>query len=371
MVTYKNILFITDKNYVDYTVPGGVQVCTEEFIEYFKLAGYNIIFIKVAPNLSFLNRLKIKIGIEAYELYSVNQYLDEIVNTISTNDIKLVLYNQLNIAHWTSIIRAKTNSSTKFVALSHGNESGDFIHDITKSEKKPSIYETWRLGKLISKEKQLFSTILDGVITISEHETYINQWLGAKNVLLLPRLLTRDFLAWKPEAGMIGFIGTLDHLPNFEGIRSLASELKKIGFKGNLRLVGGPVDIGNTLAQNYNFITYCGQLDNNHLLSEVTKWSIFVNPIFWHARGSSTKVAQMINWGIPTVSTKAGIRGYDLANRNFLTYRDDAENLAKLVIDNLENENNLTDLKKTSEDNATLFDASKYTVQLKNFILDL
>ncbi|MET0570904.1 MAG: glycosyltransferase [Pedobacter agri] len=371
MTKQENILFITDKNYVDYLVPGGVQICTEEFISYFKLAGYNVIIVKVTPNLTFLNRVKIKIGVEVYELYSVDGYLDEIVNAIESNGIKTVLFNQLNIAHWTSIIKSKTTNAVKFIALSHGNESGDYIHDITKSDKIPSLLKTWRLGKLLIRENQLFSTTLDAVITISEHETYINEWLGAKNVLSLPRLLNPDFIDWKPDIGAIGFIGTLDHLPNYLGIESLAMELEKIGFKGNLRLVGGPIDIGKALAQKYPFIVYYGKLDNNQLLAEVTKWSIFLNPIFWYARGSSTKVAQMINWGIPIISTKAGVRGYDLANTNFLTNKDNAEVFARLIVSTSEEEKEIHRLKKVSEENATLFDVSKYVSKLRNFITDL
>ncbi|RZL41841.1 MAG: glycosyltransferase family 1 protein, partial [Pedobacter sp.] len=275
----ENVLFITDKNYVDYQIPGGVQICTEEFISYLELAGYHVIIQKVLPKITFLKRLKLKLGIETYELYDVENYLSDISQTITSHHIKLVLFNQLNISHWATKIRARIGYPVKCIGLSHGNESGDYLYEITKKNRFATAVETWRLGKLIALEKRIFSEALDGVVVISEQESYINQWLGAKNIIFLPRILKANFLNWKPENNVIGLVGTLDHYPNYGGIVHIADELKAKNFDGKLKIIGGPTEIGENLEKEYKFISYCGQLNNEDLLTEIATWSIFINPI--------------------------------------------------------------------------------------------
>ncbi|UKT64385.1 glycosyltransferase [Pedobacter mucosus] len=371
MAQKEDILFITDKKYIDYEIAGGVQICTREFLEYFEGAGYNVIVVRVLPTITLMKRLKLKLGIEAYELYDLESFLIEIVETINTNKIQLVLFNQLNIAHWAAKIREKISYPLKCIGLSHGNESGDYLHEITKRYRIPNIREIWRLGKLITKEKVLFTSTLDGVVIISEQERYIGQWLGAKKTLFLPRILKPQFINWKPENKVIGFVGTLDHHPNYEGIELFANHLQNINFDGTLKLVGGPSAIGEKFARKYSFISYRGQLSNDELPIEVSKWSIFVNPIFWYARGSSTKVSQFISWGIPILSTRAGIRGYHLANTNFLTKDDTPKNLSELVINSLHSFEVLSILKKISEENATKFKVGKWSSALKEFLINL
>jgi Glycosyl transferases group 1 len=367
----ENILFITDKLYVDYEIPGGVQICTEEFIKYFETVGYNIIIIKISPNITLVKRLKLKFGIETYELYDEENYLKEIEDTIANNHIKLIFFNQLNLGHWATKIRQKTPSSIKCIGLSHGNESGDYIYQITKKDKTPTLLETWRIGKYLSKEKLLFTKTLDAVITISQQELYINQWLGAKKLLFLPRILNPKFIKWNPKKMTIGFIGTLDHYPNFNGIDQLAAQLQDKNFNGKLRLVGGPSHIGKKLDEKYHFISYCGQLNNTDLIAEIATWSIFVNPIFWYARGSSTKVAQIINSGLPILSTKAGLRGYELNNDAFTTQEDNPSELAELINSTLQSEYKIQQLKKIIEDNANCFDIKVYASSLSKFLNSL
>src|SRR6187402_945867 len=231
------VLFITDKIFVDYTIPGGVQICTAEFIKYLQAANFKVNVFKVTPSPTIISRIKAKLGLEAYELYNVNSWLDAVVNTINTENIKFVFFNQLNLSYWTIKIKGRVGADVKFIGLSHGNESGDYLHDITKTP-HTSFLQTWRLGKLIIKEKTMFSKLLDGVITISDNETYIDQWLGAQNILFLPRILEPSFINWQPEPNTIGFVGTLNHLPNIAGIELLADQLNLNGFTGKFKVAG-------------------------------------------------------------------------------------------------------------------------------------
>ena len=364
------VLFITDKSFVEYTIPGGIQLCTNEFIEYLAVAGYSVNIFKITPSVTFTKKIKRRLNIETYELYDVGNWLDGIVNTINNDKIKLVLFNQVNLAHWSESIKSRIQSDVKFVGLSHGNESGDYLHHVTQSP-KTSILKTWKLGRLIVKEKAIFSKYLDGVITISNNETYIDQWLGAQNVFFLPRLLRPEFIDWKPKANTIGFVGTLDHLPNLAGIELLADQLLLQGFDGTLKIVGSPEHLGHSLEKKYKFIHYCGALNDTQLLAEAATWSIFLNPVFWYARGSSTKLSKAINWGLPVLTTQAGTRGYELCN-NIISIKDNKPGtLAAIILKTLDSQASLRKLKQASEDNAEHFNIDNWEGKLSAFLHSL
>jgi len=366
----ETVLFLSDKVFVDYTIPGGVQLCTYEFIEYLEAAGYSVKVIKVNPVITFTRKVKKKLHVEAYELYDVENWLPEIISSINTENIKLVFFNQINLAHWSESIKEAVGKDVKYIGLSHGNESGDYLHDVTQSP-VTSFLKTWRLGKFLVKEKAIFSRHLDGVITISENETYIDQWLGAQNVFYLPRILKQIPFNWKPAPGTIGFVGTLNHLPNQMGIELLSDELQKQGFKGTLRLVGSPHSAGHALEQKYPFIQYSGALSPEEMEKEAGTWCIFLNPVFWYARGSSTKLSQALNWGLPVASTLAGIRGYDLSDRSIATYNNRPENLAEMVTNALSSETALAALKQATDNNVSNFDLAQWSARLTQFLTSI
>lgn len=366
----QTVLVITDKIFVDYAIPGGVQVCTHEFVDYLTIAGYNVKVLKVTPNVTFLRKVKKKLHVEAYEMYDVDNWLEEIVSTINSDNIRLVFFNQVNLAHWSESIKKSVPANVKFIGLSHGNESGDYLHDITQSP-KTSVLKTWKLGKLLVKEKAIFSKYLDAVITISDNETYIDQWLGAQNVFYLPRLLKPDFIEWKPEPKTIGFVGTLNHLPNIEGIQLLAEQLRLQGFDGTMKIAGSPPELGHSLEKKYAFIKYCGVPDEAQLKAEAATWAIFLNPVFWYARGSSTKLSKAVNWGLPAISTPAGARGYDLSDKSLVTKDNLPASMAKKIMDTLYSQASLNNLKQTAENNATYFDLRKWADSLAVFLNSL
>lgn len=363
----QTVLFITDKIFVDYDIPGGVQICTTEFITYLEKAGFDVQIFKVTPSPTIFNRIKAKLGVEAYELYNVNACLDELVNTINAQKIKFVFFNQLNLSYWTTRIKERVGGDVKFIGLSHGNESGDYLHDITKTN-NASILQTWRLGKLIIKEKHIFSQLLNGVITISDNETYIDQWLGAQSILFLPRILENRFINRQPEVNTMGFVGTLNHLPNIEGIELLAQQLQLHCFTGKFKVAGTPADIGHELEKKYSFIKYCGVLNDEHLKHEIGTWCLFLNPVFWYSRGSSTKLSQGINWGLPVVTTPAGIRGYDLVDHRCVTTDNSPEGFAKMALQALTSAEYLNVLKQATDNNAAGFNMQVWANKLYMYL---
>jgi glycosyltransferase involved in cell wall biosynthesis len=361
------VLLVSEAGYLKSDIRGGVQLCTDEYIRYIGLAGYEVELFPVTPSINILNRVKIKFGLDTYNHYDIAPYADKLAETIKASGINVVFLNQVNLSGWVAQLKGLVPADVKFIGLSHGNESADYLNDITKPGKTTAL-QTWKLGKLLVKENEFFSHLLDGLIVLSEQEIAINNWLGANNVLYLPRLLSAGFIDWKPTANVAGFAGTLDHLPNLYGVRYLANALKERGFKGKLRIVGGPPSVGKQYEKDYPFVSYAGPIDDRQLVEEVATWSVFLNPVFWYARGASTKLAQAINWGLPCITTPAGRRGYQLADDSIVSNLNTPESFAAKLIATLANEKEVTKLKAASERNASEFNAEPYIKQLKDFV---
>ena len=363
----QKVLFISEAGYLRSDIRGGVQLCTDEYIRYIRMAGYDVQEFPVKPSFGFINRIKIKLRLDTYEHYDVAPYVDDLVKTIKSSKIKLVFLNQISLSSWAGTLKELVPADVKFIGLSHGNESADFLNDITKPG-RPAFLQTWKLGKLLVKENHYFNALLDGVVVLSEQEVAINHWIGANNVLYLPRILEPGFLDWKPKHQVAGFAGTLDHIPNLFGIRYLAKALSAIKFNGKLRIVGGPRVVGENFEKQYSFFEYAGPIDDAELVKEVATWSISINPVFWYARGASTKLAQAINWGIPCLTTPAGRRGYELADESIVTADNTPNTFAQAMTGILADQQQVIRLKTATEHNATAFNADPYIIGLKEYI---
>ena len=363
----QKVLFISEAGYLRSDIRGGVQLCTDEYIRYIRLVGYDVQEFPVKPSFSLVNRIKIKLRLDTYEHYDVAPYIDDLVKAIKSSPIKLVFVNQVSLSPWVETLKKHVPADVKFIGLSHGNESADYLNDITKPG-KPAFLQTWKLGKLLVKENHYFSALLDGVVVLSEQEVAINNWIGANNVLYLPRILEPGFLDWKPKRLVAGFAGTLDHIPNLHGIRYLAKALSEIKFNGKLRIVGGPRVVGENFERQYPFIEYAGPIDDDELVKEVATWSMSVNPVFWYARGASTKLAQAINWGIPCLTTPAGRRGYELADESIVTADNTPKTFAQAMAGILADQQRVINLKTASETNARAFNPEPFVIRLQEFI---
>jgi hypothetical protein len=100
-------------------------------------------------------------------------------------------------------------------------------------------------------------------------------------------------------------------VPNIEGLLLLLRALPQARTSSaRIRIVGGPNRIGHLLAKEFSNVDYLGTLPDEDLKREAGTWSCFVNPVFCHPRGCSTKLATAIGWQIPIVTTTAGHRGY-------------------------------------------------------------
>jgi glycosyltransferase involved in cell wall biosynthesis len=329
-------IFLTHKGSLYSEITGGVQLCSQEFryiIQHAAEISLEDYYVPYTRNL--LQRVLIRCGLENYSVFNIRKEAPALLSHIARENIRIVFINMATLLRFARPIKQKFGDQVKIVLLSHGNHSGDFLHLITKPVGRPSLLKRWlnrnRLGRLIATEAEYRVKWLDGVVALSETERQIENWFGAKRASFLPRRLYKDFLPREPVPGRIGFVGRLDHPPNFQGVTILLEELAKQPHELSFRLAGAPPEYGMKIRQRFPFVEYLGELTDQHLEQEVATWAFFLNPVWWYSTGASTKLARAISWGLPIISTTAGMRGYEWGKGSLLIADSPAEMVKQLL----------------------------------------
>ena len=337
-------LFLTSKVSFDSEVAGGVQICSKELYDLLLKCDLDLKVYRVDFTRRIIPRARIKFRLDSYNMVDVHRVKRDLIHYIQSNGIEIVFLNMSGLVRLAKVIKEHFGDKLRVILFSHGNDSSDFLHRITTNSLHSRslvklvtrIKDVIRLGLLIYTESSYRRKYLDGVITISEIEKQIEKWLGAKRAFFLPRVLKCDYLEHKPDLNKVGFVGRLDHPPNYQGLALLLDEFGKLEIgRLKVRVVGTPGDWGKKLQNNYPFVEYLGELSGEELREEAATWSFFLNPIFWYSAGSSIKVSKGISWGIPIVSTLPGIRGYEWKAGN-LVLANDPEDMATKILRELE-----------------------------------
>lgn len=329
-------LFLTHDIYLNAPIPGGVQICSQEFFDLVAECGIDLKIYSVGFTRGLVERARIRMGLDCYNMFNVKHERVRLIQYIRSNAIDIVFLNMAGMLRFAKMIKESFAGGPQVILFSHGNNSVDLLHRTTKPLERYAFFkrirDMVRLGVLIHFESRCRMKYLDGVITVSETEEQIEKWLGAQKVIFLPRVLKSDFVEHEPDLNRIGFVGRLDHPPNYQGLVLFLEELKTLE-RGALkvRLVGAPAKWGRNVQRNYSFVEYLGELSDSDLRREVQTWSFFLNPIFWYSAGCSFKLGKAIGWGLPVVTTLPGLRGYQW-NEGSLLVADDPRDMALKVL---------------------------------------
>lgn len=292
---------------------GGSQVCTSEFIRSIRNAGIELELLPVEMDRRISTRLMRPFNRSKYFRPTRTNDLDTILR--KAVEVDLVFLNQVGLAGIAEAI-ASTNAAPKIIALSHGCEITDLLHMARLAKELPiSTKELWPHPRLaLSRtliDEARHRRYVDGCICISEPDVLTERWLGTPMVSSVPRSIHPKPISHEPVIGRFGYVGTLDHSPNLEGLVEILRELGKRQMPDvQVRIVGGPIRIGQWLEATFSNAEYLGPLSDIELLAEVSSWSAFLHPIFCMPRGCSTKLASALEWQLPIITTPEGRRGY-------------------------------------------------------------
>lgn len=339
-----NALFIYNPLDLNAEIKGGVQICSQEFLEIIKHTVDDLYYFEVTYSRSLIFRLFHKFNFDLYQSYSVNKYRKNLLSILLANDITHVFINKAELIKFSLLIKkADLPTIPRVIIMSHGNESGDLLGDLSgKTAKFKGVLKylgILKLGIVVFLESWYRKRFVDLVCTMSEEESSIEKWLGINATFFIPRLIHQDdMVARKPKINVFGYVGTLSHTPNFIAFNDLCVEIAKSNFSPEIRLVGQPIEIGENFAKKHPFVKYLGPLSDADLLAEVKSWSYFINPIFNYSRGASMKLAKAIEWQIPVITTKAGRRGYLLDSEKLI----ETENTPKAMANAIRNQLNIS-----------------------------
>jgi glycosyltransferase involved in cell wall biosynthesis len=310
-------LFIHDPHDLDALIPGGVQICTRDFLEVVTEASSAVELFPVHVSRNLWWRIRRRAGLGSYLLYRPSDVCRSLQEAFEKFHPTHVFLNRTELLRLAPLVR-ELSGNAKVVILSHGNQSGDDLYEVSgpggrRRDGLAHLVATWKLGSDLITESSFRHQWIDVVCVMSGEEEILERWLGAKSTVVIPRLVRSALLEWHPTPMRVGFVGTLDHTPNRTAISYILNELMAFSDDDfEFRLVGGPLSVGEAFAEQYPFVSYLGMLSNEELRAEVSSWSLFLNPIFWLSRGASMKLGQAIAWGLPSLSTRSGVRGYQL-----------------------------------------------------------
>jgi hypothetical protein len=296
---------------------GGNEICTREYHDVLTAAGFDLVDITYHTDRSPRVRLQRFCSDNSYPPLISPDFWSRLESAIEEEQPGSVFCNFSNFLPVAARLKRMMPEATKLVLLSHGLASVDDVHrariaalTFARPHLKPAA--NGRLGAALQTEMQGLP-IFDHVFCLAPFEVEICRWLGARSVSWWPRSLEKGrTLAWHPSGDRVGVIGTLDHPPNLEGVFLFCAALQELGGAGpRVRIISRSAPVGRDLAARYSFVDYLGPLEDRQAVAdEVATWSAFAHPIFCHAMGCSTKVATGLSWGLPLLTSNAGLRGY-------------------------------------------------------------
>ena len=308
---------------------GGVQICTNEYIDTLRRAGFKLEMCLFDSDHRLLTRIGRRLFSSPYFRPAEPGLCRQIAQVRERTRAEFIFLNQTTLASLAPHLKTMCPNS-KIVVLSHGLESTDLLHAVRLRDRLPITVKAWPaanfvVGDVMIKESKFRSSI-DAVCALTSFDAELEQWLGAQNVFWLPRTVSAAPLAWNPQPGRFGYVGTLDHAPNLEGLVNVLEVLSSVADERiRVRIVGGPQKIGLWLSHKFPLVDYLGPLAHTELEAEAASWNAFLHPIFLLARGCSTKLATALAWQIPIVTTEFGHRGYLWRRGRFTTGRNPAD----------------------------------------------
>jgi glycosyltransferase involved in cell wall biosynthesis len=295
-------------------IPGGVQICSQEFLKIIEATVDELHYFEVSYNRSFIFRLLHRLNLDNYISYHTQHYQQALIALIKEKQLSHVFINKSELIRFSKLIKSEL-PEVKLIIMSHGNDSGDFLGDLAGIEPRFKGFKKYtgilKLGLSLFTESFYRKRYVDLVCTMSEEESAIEKWLGINHPFYIPRLIQKDtHIERHPTQNVFGYVGTLNHTPNIVALTQLFEQLKSEDYSAEIRIVGQPKAVGENLAKQYQFVKYLGPLSDEDLFEEVKNWAFFINPIFNYSRGASMKLAKAIEWEIPIITTIAGRRGY-------------------------------------------------------------
>lgn len=187
--------------------------------------------------------------------------------------------------------------------------------------------------------ERLLSEPFDGVITVSEEDAeQCREEYGLSNVLgAVPTGVDTEFFKppepRQPEPGLIGFLGSMDWMPNIECVEYFANDIFSLiqdkHPNARFRIIGrDPAPSVRGLAEGNDAIEVTGTVDD--VRPHLDACEVLVVPLR-SGGGTRIKIFEAMAQGVPVVSTTIGAEGLPVKDGETILIADDSFVLARAV----------------------------------------
>jgi hypothetical protein len=310
----RSAVFVSHRNSV-HGGAGGQQVCTREYRDTLRLAGFELHDVLWEHERTLARRVVNRLRPSPYNRPWPTDFARRVVDEIKKHKAKVVFLNVIDLLPLATDLKELGCRDCKIVMLSHGLASVDEVHTqriLSEYPFLPLNPSPLHPGDLLQQEAQ-FLPACDHVVSLAPFEVEICRWLGSVSNSWVPRAIPDASLERQPVPGCVGAVGTLDHPPTMEAMWLVLDAMRRRGpGTSRVRIVSGSRRQAEFFAREFPFVDDLGRLDDAALRQEASTWSAFLHPLFCFARGASTKLATGLSWGLPCVTTESGMRGYEL-----------------------------------------------------------
>lgn len=262
---------------------------------------------------------------------------------------------------------------------------------IKKILKKPLVIDSHDVFQSLRVQRSTFrkiaETVLektaykyaDLVLVVSEEERQIllNSGVKLEKIRVIPngvdtsvfnlsqvRKQSLDYIRGRyrlKDNSTVVFVGNLEYPPNLEAVHVIASKLAPL-----IQEKTGPVNfliVGRKPSTlNYSNVIFTGAVNNVAAFLAVS--DVAIAPLF-HVSGSRLKIVEYFSFGLPVVSTTAGIEGLEINDGENVLVEDDLERFAARIIQLIEDKDLSEKLgRKARELAVQKYDWQKITKQL-------
>jgi glycosyltransferase involved in cell wall biosynthesis len=272
---------------------------------------------------------------ESYHIcrFYFSEYEQKLVDLLKANEYDFIQLETLYLAPYIECIRS--HSDAKIIMRSHNVEFEIWNRITSNTSFWPKKFYLNYLAKKLRKFEIESLEKYDALVTVTQRdlETYQKLGFSGRGMTLPIGLNSEDYIPEKSKefSNSISFIGSLDWLPNLEGLNWFLDEVwpKIIQKNANLKLyiAGRNTPDRIKLLQSKNIIIE-GEVDDAKAF--INNHSIMIVPLL-SGSGMRVKILEGMALNRVVISTSIGMEGIEATNKKEIVTADSPQEFVEMI----------------------------------------
>lgn len=312
-----------------------------------ELPGVSYQYLHVDSEISVYKAIK---SIFASTPYFVSRFYAKsikksITRALQKKEYDVVILEGIFLSPYLELIRA--NSKAKVILRAH-NVEHRIWERYAKEERNffKRIYIQLVLKNQLANYERRKVKEMDGVIAISPVDEVYFKDLGVENIMVLPIAVEKILTSALPTSFSLGFLGSLDWLPNLRGVEWF---LKEVWLDFQAKYPNAKISLaGRNFPSNFFNLPYknlfvLGEIDDSS--SFIAKQSVMIVPLF-SGSGMRVKIIEAMGNGKCVLTTTIGAEGISYENQKNIYLAETKKEWLSALSDLYTNEEKLLEIGK-------------------------